>query len=67
MKINVGQNDRVFRMILGAVLLVLPFIVSFNIPYIKSGLVIVGLILLITAVTRFCPAYRIFGWRTSKR
>ena len=67
MQINVGTPDRIIRVILGVALIVLPHIVShelLEIAAVKWGMVIVGIILMVTALIRFCPLYRLFGIRT---
>lgn len=64
MQANVGTADRVIRIILGLALIVAPLL---NIPAIWSGAVlsygamIVGAILVITALVRICPLYRLIG------
>jgi len=67
--INVGSADRLARIILGLVLVVLPFVTSFGLwvnPIAAFGVPIVGVVLIVTALFRFCPAYRLFGIRTCK-
>lgn len=69
MTINLGSADRFIRVILGVVLLVLPFISG--IALFASGLgtaisVVVGLVLIATSAMKFCPLYRILGIRTCK-
>ena len=69
MTTNVGNLDRIARLVLGLILLVAPFVTS--IPLFQSTTmtvvsVIVGLVLIGTSVVRFCPLYRIFGIRTCK-
>jgi cadmium resistance protein CadD (predicted permease) len=58
MTANVGQIDRILRVVLGIVLLSLVFVG----PKTLWGLV--GLIPLVTGLVKFCPLYRIFGLRT---
>ncbi|MFG1347558.1 DUF2892 domain-containing protein [Xanthobacter autotrophicus DSM 431] len=69
---NVGGMDRVLRFIVGIVLIVVPFVA----PSVAalSGLGVwawvvgaVGLVMLLTAVFRFCPAYVPFGIKTCDR
>jgi hypothetical protein len=69
MTVNVGRLDRVFRAILGVVLLVLPFVSGMAI--FETGIatavsVIVGVVMLATSSMRFCPLYRILGIQTCK-
>jgi hypothetical protein len=58
MKVNVGNIDRAIRAILGLVLIALA----------ATGTVGVwgwiGVVVLLTAVFSFCPAYAIFGMST---
>lgn len=70
MKANVGTIDRVMRLIIGVVLVALPFVTSFALwanPVWMYGAVVVGLVLIVTAALRFCPLYRILGMRTCAR
>lgn len=55
---NVGFIDRIVRAIVGAVLISLAFIG----PRTLWGWI--GIIPLATAFVGFCPAYRLFGFRT---
>ena len=69
MSVNVGKADRVFRAILGLVLIIAPLL---NMPAIWSnaalayGTMVIGLVLVATALFRFCPLYRIIGFSTCK-
>jgi hypothetical protein len=66
---NLGSPDRLIRAILGIALIILPLL---NIPAIWSsaalafGSMAVGLILILTALVRFCPLYRLVGISTCK-
>lgn len=67
--INVGTFDRTLRFILGAVLLVSPFLGPFAVFFAawgawKFALPAVGIVILGTALFRFCPAYALLGLRT---
>jgi hypothetical protein len=69
MKINVGTPDRIARIILGAVLVLLPFFSGLGLfanPLWTWGSVAVGAVLIVTAIVRFCPLYAIFGLSTCK-
>lgn len=69
MTANVGKIDRLFRAILGVVLIVLPFLSGMTVfqnSVMTVLAVIVGIVMLVTAAMRFCPIYRIFGLRTCK-
>ena len=58
MKTNEGNVDRIFRMVVGLVLLSLVFIG----PQTPWGLV--GIVPLLTGAIGFCPLYKIFGFDT---
>jgi len=69
---NVGGFDRVLRFIVGIVLVLVPFLGG-SVPAL-AGLgnwawVIgaVGLVMLLTAIFRFCPAYPLLGISTCKK
>lgn len=69
MSINVGTPDRIARIVIGAVLVLLPFVSGlalFTNPLWLWGAVIVGLVLIVTALVRFCPLYAILGLSTCK-
>ena len=57
---NLGSLDRILRVIIGLVLLSLVFVG----PKTLWGLI--GLVLIGTAVSSFCPAYRLFRIKTCK-
>ncbi|MCF2870403.1 DUF2892 domain-containing protein [Octadecabacter sp. G9-8] len=69
MTANLGLPDRLIRAIIGLALFLLPLL---NVPTIWSsatlayGSMAIGLILVLTALFRFCPLYRIFGISTCK-
>ncbi|MEH6741072.1 MAG: DUF2892 domain-containing protein [Sulfitobacter sp.] len=69
MTANLGNKDCVLRAILGLVLIIAPLL---NIPAIWAsaalayGSIGLGLILVATALFRFCPLYRIVGITTCK-
>lgn len=63
MSLNVGGIDRVVRILLGVVLLVLAFL------HVITGTAavvayVVAAIALVTGLFRFCPAWAIFGINT---
>lgn len=59
---NVGNVDRIIRIILGVVLISLVFVGP------KTVWGWIGVVPIATALIRWCPAYRIFGLSTcSKR
>lgn len=59
---NVGSIDKVIRVIIGLALLALIFILPGNARW--WGLI--GIIPLFTVVMGWCPAYSLFGIRTTK-
>ncbi|MEL6323866.1 MAG: DUF2892 domain-containing protein [Pseudomonadota bacterium] len=72
---NVGTIDRVLRLILGAILIALPFALpALALPFALPALALpaipgiasmaVGAILVITAFVSFCPIYGVLGLRT---
>lgn len=66
---NEGTADRTIRAIIGIVLIILPLATSialFSSAALYWGAIIVGAILLITAVTGFCPIYRVLGIKTCR-
>ncbi len=69
MTANVGSIDRIIRIVLGIVLLLVPFVSGMAL--FASGTatiisIILGIVLLATSSMRFCPLYRIFGIQTCK-
>lgn len=69
MTTNLGNFDRIFRALLGIVLLAAPFVSGlaiFNGTPATVISVIAGLVMLGTSAMKFCPLYRIFGIRTCK-
>ena len=66
---NVGTIDRVFRLVLGIVLLAAPFISGMELFASSTATIIsiiLGLVMVGTSAMKFCPLYRIFGIRTCK-
>ena len=66
---NIGSPDRIARLVVGVLLLVL--VLFSGMPLLASGLwktifTIVGLVLIGTALMRFCPLYRLLGMSSSK-
>jgi hypothetical protein len=64
---NVGTSDRTIRGVVGAILIALPFLTSFALwgnPLFSWGVPLIGLVLVLTAVFSFCPAYRLLGMNT---
>lgn len=58
MEANIGQTDKIIRIVAGLVLLSLAFIGP------KTAWGFIGLVPLATAFINFCPAYKILGMNT---
>ncbi|MFB2553466.1 YgaP family membrane protein [Ensifer soli] len=65
---NFGSMDRVIRLVLGLCLMALPFMTSWlaSLGYLRVAISAIGLVLIVTGIIRFCPAYTLFGIRTCK-
>lgn len=64
---NIGTFDRILRLLLGAALVALPFLLAESVAALgawRFALVGVGAVLIGTAIFRICPAYMLFGVRT---
>ncbi|MGC1495768.1 MAG: DUF2892 domain-containing protein [Sulfitobacter sp.] len=69
MTANLGNIDRIFRFVLGIVLLAAPFVSGLALFQSSAATIIsliAGLIMVGTSAIKFCPLYRIFGIRTCK-
>ena len=63
---NVGSADRMIRLLAGVILLALPFLMGMPISGATAIVMLaVGAILVVTAVIKFCPAYKIIGVSTN--
>jgi membrane protein implicated in regulation of membrane protease activity len=58
---NIGNADRIARIILGAVLIALAFVGP------KTAWGWIGLVPLLTGLVRWCPAYRLIGVNTCRK
>jgi hypothetical protein len=65
MTINEGKTDRILRALAGVVLLALAFFAGLGGVAFWVALV-VGVVMLATAATGFCPAYRLIGINTCR-
>ncbi|GAB5470152.1 MAG: hypothetical protein Kilf2KO_31820 [Rhodospirillales bacterium] len=66
---NLGSADRLLRVLLGVVLIVLPFVTAaalWSQPLYFYGALVIGLVLVATALFRFCPLYRLLGLSTCR-
>jgi hypothetical protein len=69
MTANVGNIDRILRIVLGLVLIAAPFVSGMGLFASTAATVVsvvAGLVLLGTSAMRFCPLYRILGIQTCK-
>lgn len=63
---NVGTPDRIIRIVLGLVLVGLPFVLAWG----QAAMIVsilIGLILIVTALVRLCPVYRLFNLPTYRK
>ncbi len=70
MRINVGTPDRIVRLVIGVLLLLAPFVTGWALfanPVWTWVFVIVGLVLAVTGLVRFCPAYAMFNLSTARK
>lgn len=66
---NIGPADRILRAILGLALIAIVFVPGlpfFGSLALQAIATVAGLVLLITALVRFCPLYRLLGLSTCK-
>lgn len=63
---NVGSADRMIRILLGLVLIAIPFLVGGVAPASPIGIAcfVGAAIMIVTATVKFCPIYGVFGLRT---
>jgi hypothetical protein len=68
MEQNEGTVDRILRLVIGIVFLVVAFLVLDAAAASGGGiaLAVTGAILLITAATGFCAGYKLFNYSTKK-
>jgi hypothetical protein len=62
MNANVGSADRIVRIVLGLALISLWFLA----PGAWRWLAVLGVVLVLTALVRLCPAYTLFGINSCK-
>lgn len=61
---NVGSTDRIVRVLIGVVALIVAFAGMLTLTW-TWVVGIVGGVLLLTGVVGFCPLYRLFGMRST--
>ncbi|MFN3171761.1 MAG: DUF2892 domain-containing protein [Hyphomicrobiales bacterium] len=69
MSINVGNVDRAIRGLVGLFLIAAPFLGLFGLAVsgtVSYAMIAIGLVLVGTALFRFCPAYRLLGLSTCR-
>lgn len=66
MKKNVGGADRIFRIVLGVVLIAIALLVPLE-PVWRGVLLVLAAIALITGLVRFCPLNALIGLNTSRK
>jgi len=62
---NVGSADRLVRALFGAVALLATYFGYVHEP-VSYGIILIGIILLATAITSSCLIYSLFGFNTYK-
>ncbi|PIP27734.1 MAG: hypothetical protein COX30_00315 [Candidatus Moranbacteria bacterium CG23_combo_of_CG06-09_8_20_14_all_39_10] len=65
MQKNESKIDRIIRIVLGLVFLLLAF--RFTADGLSLAFYILGVIMLVTTITGFCALYKIFGISTNKK
>jgi hypothetical protein len=63
MNANVGSTDKIIRLVLALVAVVFAFVTGIA-TALGIMLLVVGVVLAATAVTGFCPLYRVLGMST---
>ena len=69
MNTNVGNMDRILRLVIGIALIAAALFSGFAIfdgTLVKYGAVVIGLVLAATGLLQKCPMYSIVGVRTCK-
>lgn len=66
---NIGSADRIIRIVVGFALILAPLMMTLSIydsATLRIVSMIVGVVLVLTALVRFCPLYRLIGVKTCK-
>jgi len=66
---NVGSTDRIVRIIIGILLIAAPYFTNFTFwdnQTLRILIQVIGGILILTGLFRFCGLYKIIGMNTSK-
>ncbi len=65
---NVGSTDRIIRILGGIILIAAPLVTSFGLWENQTArilAIVIGAILVLTGLLRFCGLYKILGIRTN--
>lgn len=60
MECNIGAKDRIIRIIISAILIIIGLIYN-------GWIAVIGLIILFTAIIRFCSIYKLLGINTCEK
>lgn len=65
---NVGTADRTLRLVAGILLILLPLVttVAAGTPWLWWAMMIAGVVMLVTGLTRSCPLYTLIGVKTCR-
>ncbi len=66
---NVGAADRLVRIVAGALLIALPYVYASSLWDSAAArwlVPVVGAVLILTALFRFCPIYKVLGIKTCR-
>lgn len=66
MKANMGSVDKIVRLLIAALFIIL-YITSVVTGLLGTILLILAVVLALTSLISFCPLYTIFGIRTNKK
>ncbi len=62
---NIGSTDRILRIVVGLALVVVAYLYTEG--WVVWLLAAIGWVLILTALVRFCPLYRLIGTSTAGR
>lgn len=66
--VNIGSTDKKIRILTGVVFLAISFLVLGGLSTILGVLaIVIGAVLVVTALVNFCPAYKLLGIGTAKK
>lgn len=65
---NIGRTDKILRILGGLVLLGISFMTLGGVSTTTGVIaIVIGVVLLVTALVNFCPAYKLLGIGTAKK